>query len=80
MDDNEKQAIISSVIHGERNAAQLTAEEFVGLLDGLRRMYFARIFNCVDASGKWDTEWGALSEVFARCKDEITTKLNKLEE
>ena len=44
----------------------MTEEEFIGLIDGLRRMYNARIWNCVDASGKWDTEWGAISDVFDR--------------
>ncbi|MBO7687247.1 MAG: hypothetical protein J6V72_12725 [Kiritimatiellae bacterium] len=71
MRDDEKQALISSVIHGQRRAGELTEEEFIGLIDGLRRMYNARIWNCVDASGKWDTEWGAISDVFDRVYNAI---------
>ena len=71
MEDNEKQALISTVIHGEKTAKSLGKEEFLGLLDGLRRMFFARVFNCVDDSGKWDTEWIALSGVCERAYKEI---------
>ena len=71
MDDSEKQALISAVIHCERLVNDLSADEFAGLMDGLSRMYNARIWNCVDATGKWDTEWRALSDVFARARKEI---------
>jgi hypothetical protein len=71
MEDSEKQALISAVIHGERSVDDLSAEEFFGLMDGLSRMYNARIWNCVDATGKSDTEWRALSDVFARVQKEI---------
>ena len=76
MDDSEKQALISAVIHGEKCVNDLSAAEFLGLMDGLRRMYDARIWNCVDASGKWDTEWRALSDVFARALKEIAKETN----
>ena len=74
MSDEEKQALITAIIHGERSVESLDANEFLGLLNGLYRMYNARIWNCVDASGKWDTEWRALSDIFGRCQKEITAK------
>ena len=55
--------------------AQRRAEsDFYGLLEGLTRMYCARVWNCCDASGKMDHEWSALSDIFQRVCEERGVK------
>lgn len=66
MNDEEKQRLLDEFCDGRLYVKGLTDGDFVGLLDALRRMFNARVWNCVDASGKWDKEWFALSAVFTR--------------
>ena len=66
MRDNEKQELIDNVLSGKMAISKLSDCDFYELLDGLKRMYFARVLNCVDASAKWDTEWCVLSDIFQR--------------
>lgn len=69
MEDNEKQELIGNVLSGKVPVAQLGESDFYELLDGLKRMYFARVLNCVDASARWDAEWCALSAIFERLSE-----------
>ncbi len=66
MTDEEKQELIGNVLSGNVVVALLSESCFCELLDGLKRMYAARVLNCVDASTKWDMEWCALSAIFER--------------
>ncbi len=66
MTDEEKQRLLGEFCDGKLCVEGLTDGDFVGLLDALRRMFSARVWNCVDASGKWDREWLTLSAVFSR--------------
>jgi len=66
MEDNEKQELIDNVLSGKMAISKLSDCDFYELLDGLKRMYFARVLNCVDASARWDAEWCALSDIFQR--------------
>ena len=66
MTDEEKQRLLEAFCDGKLVVNELTDGDFVGLLDALRRMFNARVWNCVDASGKWDREWLTLSAVFSR--------------
>ena len=66
MEDRNKQMLIDNVLSGKVPIAKLSECDFYELLDGLKRMYFARVLNCVDASAKWDTEWFVLSDIFQR--------------
>lgn len=40
---------------------RLSDDDFKSLLFGLSRVYRSRIMNCVDATGRYDREWGRLS-------------------
>ena len=72
MDKNEKQELIDNVLTGKIPIRELSENCFHELLDGLKRMYFARVMNCVDASAKWDQEWLVLSDIFQRiCEDDV---------
>ncbi len=72
MSDKEKQEMIDNVLSGKIPVRELSENSFHELLDGLKRMYFARVMNCADASAKWDTEWCALSDIFQRiCGREV---------
>lgn len=66
MEDKEKQELIDNVLSGKVPVANLGQSDFYELLDGLKRMYFARVLNCVDASARWDAEWCVLSDIFQR--------------
>lgn len=66
MDDNEKQKLVDGVLSRNVNVSELSDDDFIELLDGLKRIYFARAMNCVDATAKRDNEWLALSDVFDR--------------
>lgn len=66
MDDKTLQELINNVLGGQTSVADLTDAQFACLMGGLKRMYVARVMNCVDASAKWDKEWMALSGIFDR--------------
>lgn len=66
MDDKDKQTLIDNVLDGKIEVEKLSESDFYELLDGLKRMFVARVFNCVDASAKWDKEWLVLSCIFQR--------------
>ena len=70
MTDQEKQAMINKMVAGELCIKALSENEFYGLLSGLTRMYFARVWNCCDASGRMDYEWSSLSDIFQRVCEE----------
>ena len=74
MNDQEKQAMIDKMVAGGLYIKGLSDEDFYGLLEGLTRMYFARVWNCCDASGKMDHEWSALSDIFQRVCEERGAK------
>ena len=42
---------------------RLPDDDFKSLLCGLSRVYSSRIMNCVDASGRYDREWGRISSL-----------------
>ena len=72
MDKNEKQKLIDNVLTRKIPIRELSENCFHELLDGLKRIYFARVMNCVDASAKWDQEWLVLSDIFQRiCEDDV---------
>lgn len=75
MPDEEKQALISDVLHRKREVSSLDEWEFRELMNGFSRMFGARIWNCVDATGKNDEEWGVLSSVFARVYEALGGKV-----
>ena len=58
------------MVAGELCIKALSENEFYGLLSGLTRMYFARVWNCCDASGRMDHEWSTLSDIFQRVCEE----------
>ena len=70
MTDQEKQAMINKMVAGQLHIKELSENEFYGLLSGLTRMYFARVWNCCDASGRMDHEWSTLSAIFQRVCEE----------
>lgn len=74
MTDEGKQAMLDEMCEKGLNVEELTAEQFLGLLDALSRMYNARIWNCVDASMKYDREWGTLSKIFRRVIRELNAE------
>lgn len=80
MNDQEKQAMIDKMVAGGLYIKGLSDEDFYGLLEGLTRMYFARVWNCCDASGKMDHEWRALSDIFQRVCEERGVKRRTPEE
>ena len=77
MNDEEKQRLLGLFCDGKLVVNELTDGDFVGLLDALRRMFNARVWNCVDASGKWDREWLTLSDVFFRVLTMLTVEESK---
>lgn len=42
---------------------RLSDDDFKSLLCGLSRVYRSRIMNCVDATGRYDREWGRISSL-----------------
>ena len=62
--------MINKMVAGELCIKALSENEFYGLLSGLTRMYFARVWNCCDSSGRMDHEWSALSAIFQRVCEE----------
>ena len=76
MNDQDKQAMIDKMMAGELHIKTLSDEAFYALLEGLTRMYFARVMNCCDtsASGEKDHEWSALSAIFQRVCEERGAK------
>lgn len=66
MDDKEKNELVDNVLSGKVRISELSESCFHDLLDGLKRMYFSRVMNCIDASAKWDQEWLVLSDIFQR--------------
>lgn len=42
---------------------RLSDDDFKSLLFGLSRVYSSRIMNCVDATGRYDREWGRISSL-----------------
>lgn len=71
MSDEDKEKLMLAVLHREVEVDNLPRNDFVELLNALQRMYFARVWNCVDASAKNDPEWLALSAVFGRLYREL---------
>ena len=67
MTDQEKQAMIDKMVVGELCVKALSENEFYGLLSGLTRMYFARVLNCCDASGRMDTNGARCQTSFREC-------------
>lgn len=61
-----KEEDIQKVLSGEVAVSSLTNAEFDELVKALVRVYFARVMNCVDGTGKSDKEWIALSSIFER--------------
>ena len=74
MSDHELQDLINKVLNLELSVHDLSDGQFITLLGGLSRVFNARIFNCVDATGKKDNEWNALAEVFLRAKSSLSRK------
>ena len=66
MEDKEKNELVNNVLSGKVRISELSENCFHDLLDGLKRMYFSRVMNCIDASVKWDQEWLVLSDIFQR--------------
>ena len=64
IEDEEK--FLHAALSGDVDVQRLDESRFLGLLGLLERMFVARVMNCVDASGKKDKEWLALSAVFGR--------------
>ena len=77
MTDEEKQRLLDLFCDGKLVVNELTDGDFVGLIDALRRMFNARVWNCVDASGKWDREWLTLSGVFSRVLNMLKVEESK---
>ena len=69
-----EQETISKVLTGETDIAKMSHDDFVEMLKCLDRMYFSRVMNCVDGTGKSDKEWTALSFIFSRVVEAITEK------
>lgn len=69
MDDEDLQKMIDELFAGTRKICDLTDGEFVQVLDGLSRVFCARVLNCIDPHGKKDPEWRMLSEAFSRAND-----------
>lgn len=63
-EDVEK--LVSEVLKGEIKVSQLSDMNFMRLLEGLGKMYMARVMNCVDGTGRYDKEWTALAQIFTR--------------
>ena len=62
---------VRKVLSGEVTVADMSKEKFRELVSALERMYWARVLNCVDPTGKSDKEWTALSEVFRRINTDM---------
>lgn len=59
------------VDEGLHDVLDMDRERFLALLDALKRMFFSRVLNCCDASGRKDHEWATLSDVFQRALKEL---------
>lgn len=76
MKDEDLQKLLEGLVAGSVKIDDLADDEFAAVLIGLSRVYFARVFNCVDARGKKDLEWLMLSDVFARANRMVSLNLN----
>ena len=55
--DHEKQAMLDKmVVEWLYDVLTMDRERFLALLDAQKRMFFARVWNCCDATGKKDHE------------------------
>ncbi len=72
--DDQKQKMLSKMCDEGLCIRELTNEEFLALLNALERMFFARVMNCCDATGRKDHEWSTLSDVFGRALKELGNK------
>lgn len=72
MNDKEKNKLIYNALSRKIPIRELSENCFIELLDGLKRMYFARVMNCIAAQAEWDQEWLVLSDIFQRiCEDDV---------
>jgi hypothetical protein len=76
MTADEKQSMLDQMARGELEVDALGKEQFLGLSDALSQMFASRVWNCVDATAKKDTEWRTLSSVFARVVRELSATTN----
>lgn len=74
MDDNELLELINNLFERKKFVSDLTDDQVIALVGGLDRLFNARVFNCVDASGKKDGEWLALSSLFGRVQHMLHNK------
>jgi len=77
MDDTKLQELVSEACEGKLFVKDLGRETFKELVGGLARMYSARVFNCVDATARYDKEWLMLSSLLLRCKSVIEANENR---
>jgi len=66
MDFNELQQLVHDFCEGKVNVFEMPDDKLRELADGLSRMYQARVFNCVDGTGKSDKEWLGLADLLKR--------------
>ena len=74
MDDNELLELINNLFERKKFVSDLTDDQVIALVGGLDRLFTARVFNCVDASGKKDGEWLTLSALFDRVQHMLLNK------
>ena len=58
--------MMERLVAGDIAVDDIDDGKFNELLAGLARIFNARVFNCVDATGKNDGEWRVLSAIFDR--------------
>jgi len=66
MDFNELQQLVIDFCQGNVNVFEMPDDKLKELAGGLSSMYQARVFNCVDGTGKSDKEWLGLSDLLKR--------------
>lgn len=67
----EKDTLCFDVLTGKIKVEQLDDQELLRLLSMLESVFVGRVMNCIDASGKSDAEWLALSSIFGRIRQDM---------
>jgi len=68
---DEKEPLCFNVLTGKIKVEQLDDQELFRLVSMLENVYVGRVMNCIDASGKSDAEWLALSSIFGRIRQDM---------
>ena len=60
------ETLLEDIWSGTVSIDSLDRDTFKQLLQTLQQVFFVRVLNCIDGTGRYDKEWMALSGIFAR--------------